>query len=104
MKGLNFLPTPFRCSPLQGMHERLPRVMRAQDRLISQDGGRISGKGCAGLHPGFEDERGLLFREIVRILREKRPKHFLLENVPGLKHMSETYNLILDELAARATR
>lgn len=39
----------------------------------------------AGKKLGFEDTRGTLFFEIARILREKRPKAFLLENVKNLK-------------------
>lgn len=38
----------------------------------------------AGLRKGFDDSRGTLFFEISRILYDKRPKYFLLENVPGL--------------------
>lgn len=38
----------------------------------------------AGKRGGFEDTRGTLFFEIARILRAKRPRHFLLENVKGL--------------------
>lgn len=38
----------------------------------------------AGLKKGFEDTRGTLFFEIARILKEKRPKAFLLENVKNL--------------------
>lgn len=38
----------------------------------------------AGLGLGFEDTRGTLFFEIERILRDKEPKGFLLENVEGL--------------------
>ena len=38
----------------------------------------------AGKRRGFDDTRGTLFFEIARILRDKRPRHFLLENVPGL--------------------
>jgi len=38
----------------------------------------------AGKRLGFEDTRGTLFFEIARVLREKRPSHFLLENVVGL--------------------
>lgn len=38
----------------------------------------------AGLKKGFNDPRGDLFMEIVRILKEKRPKAFLLENVKHL--------------------
>lgn len=38
----------------------------------------------AGLKRGFEDTRGTLFFEIARILKAKRPKAFLLENVKNL--------------------
>lgn len=40
----------------------------------------------AGKLEGFNDEtRGTLFFDIVRIIKEKKPKMFLLENVKGLK-------------------
>lgn len=39
---------------------------------------------AAGLGLGFEDTRGTLFFEIERILKEKQPYGFLLENVEGL--------------------
>ncbi len=39
----------------------------------------------AGKKLGFEDTRGTLFFEIARIIKEKRPKAFLLENVKNLK-------------------
>ena len=50
----------------------------------------------AGKKLGFEDTRGTLFFEIVRILKEKRPKAFLLENVKNLKSHDKghTYNII----------
>lgn len=38
----------------------------------------------AGKRRGFDDTRGTLFFEISRILRDKRPQYFLLENVRGL--------------------
>ncbi|KRF39884.1 DNA (cytosine-5-)-methyltransferase [Paenibacillus sp. Soil787] len=38
----------------------------------------------AGLKKGFEDTRGTLFHDIARIIAEKRPKAFLLENVKQL--------------------
>ncbi|WP_231552526.1 DNA (cytosine-5-)-methyltransferase, partial [Oligella urethralis] len=38
----------------------------------------------AGLKKGFDDTRGTLFFDIARILNEKRPKMFLLENVKNL--------------------
>lgn len=38
----------------------------------------------AGKREGFVDTRGTLFFEIERILRDKKPRGFLLENVEGL--------------------
>ena len=38
----------------------------------------------AGKRRGFGDVRGTLFFEITRILNDKRPRYFLLENVKGL--------------------
>ncbi len=41
----------------------------------------------AGKRKGFEDEtRGTLFFDIARILKEKKPKAFFLENVKGLRN------------------
>jgi len=50
----------------------------------------------AGNMKGFEDERGQLFFELIRILREKKPKAFLFENVKNLKtHLKgETFKII----------
>lgn len=39
----------------------------------------------AGKKGGFEDSRGTLFYDLARILREKQPSAFFLENVKGLK-------------------
>ena len=38
----------------------------------------------AGKRKGFNDIRGTLFFDIVRILKEKKPKYILLENVKNL--------------------
>jgi len=38
----------------------------------------------AGRKAGFDDARGTLFFDIAKILKEKKPKGFLLENVEGL--------------------
>ena len=38
----------------------------------------------AGKRGGFADARGTLFFEIARLLKDRRPAYFLLENVPGL--------------------
>lgn len=56
----------------------------------------------AGLHKGFSDTRGTLFFEIERILKEKRPKAFLLENVKQLKghDHGRTFNIMIEHLLA----
>lgn len=38
----------------------------------------------AGKRLGFDDTRGTLFFEVARILKAKRPRHLVLENVKGL--------------------
>ena len=54
----------------------------------------------AGLKKGFSDTRGTLFFEIERILKEKNPKAFLLENVKQLKghDKGRTLRVILEHL------
>lgn len=56
----------------------------------------------AGLKKGFSDTRGTLFFEIERIIKEKRPKAFLLENVKQLKghDKGRTLRVILEHLNA----
>lgn len=54
----------------------------------------------AGLHKGFDDTRGTLFFDVARILKEKRPKAFMLENVKQLKghDHGKTLEVILNVL------
>ncbi len=54
----------------------------------------------AGKRKGFEDTRGTMFFEIARILKVKRPKIILLENVKGLLNheKGETFKIILQTL------
>jgi DNA (cytosine-5)-methyltransferase 1 len=49
---------------------------------------------------GFDDIRGTLFFEIARILKEKKPKMFVLENVKQLKNHNKgkTLKIILETL------
>lgn len=57
-----------------------------------------------GLRQGFEHRtQGTLFYEIVRIIREKRPSSFLLENVEGLVNHNggETLSIILETLESQ---
>jgi DNA (cytosine-5)-methyltransferase 1 len=43
----------------------------------------------AGKQNGLEDTRGTLFQEIARILKDKQPKYYLLENVKNLRGHDE---------------
>lgn len=55
----------------------------------------------AGKRQGFKDTRGTMFFEIARILKDKRPRYFILENVKGLlSHDSgKTFQTILKILS-----
>lgn len=54
----------------------------------------------AGLKKGFDDTRGTLFFELARILKAKRPKAFLLENVKNLvgHDKGRTFKVIMNTL------
>lgn len=54
----------------------------------------------AGKRGGFEDTRGTLFFDVARIIKEKRPKAFLLENVKGLTNHrgGKTLEVIINTL------
>ena len=54
----------------------------------------------AGKRGGFEDTRGTLFFDVARIIKHKRPKAFLLENVKGLVNhdKGKTFKTILNVL------
>ena len=44
----------------------------------------------AGKRLGFEDTRGTLFFEVARIIKDKKPDAFLLENVKGLSNPTKS--------------
>ena len=56
----------------------------------------------AGKREGLADVRGTLFFDIVRILKDKRPRLLLLENVKNIKSTNEgrDFKVILDHLMA----
>lgn len=57
---------------------------------------------AAGKREGFQDTRGTLFFDVERILKEKRPRGFILENVEGLVNHDggHTLRVILYHLRA----
>jgi DNA (cytosine-5)-methyltransferase 1 len=48
----------------------------------------------AGKRKGFQDSRGDLFFELVRVLKDKRPRYFLFENVKGLLNHNDRKTFI----------
>jgi DNA (cytosine-5)-methyltransferase 1 len=54
----------------------------------------------AGKREGFDDIRGTLFFDVARVLRQKRPRLVLLENVKGLLSHGggKTFHVILNTL------
>ena len=57
----------------------------------------------AGLRKGFADTRGTLFFDIERIIADKQPKAFILENVKGLvnHNKGDTLETILSTLESK---
>jgi DNA (cytosine-5)-methyltransferase 1 len=55
----------------------------------------------AGKRQGFADPRGSMFFELVRILRAKRPRYFIFENVKGLlsHDNGQTFKTVITTLA-----
>ncbi len=54
----------------------------------------------AGYRKGFEDERGVLYTQVLRIIKETGPKAVFLENVKNLKSHDNgnTYRVIRESL------
>lgn len=79
------------------------RFLKSQD--IPECDGFIGGPPCqpwseGGKQLGLNDKRGQLFFDYIRLIKEKRPKFFLIENVKGIindKHFS-TFLLFLSIL------
>ncbi|NLE05401.1 MAG: DNA cytosine methyltransferase, partial [Crenarchaeota archaeon] len=80
-------------------------ITKVDEKEISDFDVCLAGFPCqafsiAGKRGGFNDTRGTLFFDVARIIKEKRPKAFLLENVKGLvNHRSgKTLETILNTL------
>lgn len=54
----------------------------------------------AGKHGGFDDERGILFLEIIRLMKAAKPKVAVLENVSALKShdKGKTFKIICEKI------
>ncbi|NJM69099.1 MAG: DNA cytosine methyltransferase [Scytonema sp. RU_4_4] len=61
--------------------------------------GIIGGPPCqswseAGAQKGIDDERGQLFFDYIRVLKEKQPLFFLAENVSGMLHKKHSQAIV----------
>lgn len=70
-------------------HEVFGDITKVDESLIPDFDILLGGFPCqafslAGKRLGFEDTRGTLFFDVARIIKEKQPSAFLLENVEGL--------------------
>jgi DNA (cytosine-5)-methyltransferase 1 len=79
----SYLPIPPGPQELRRRNKLVPESLPDFDFLIA--GFPCQAFSIAGKRQGFDDARGTLFFEIARVLSHKRPSHFLLENVGGLR-------------------
>lgn len=62
---------------------RVGKIKRG-DTLIVVGGPSCQAFSTAGQRRSFEDPRGQMFREFIRVVRELKPRFFVMENVRGL--------------------
>ncbi len=79
-------------------------IIKIEPDEIPDADGIIGGPPCqswslAGVMRGIMDERGKLFYEYIRTLKEKSPRFFLAENVPGM--ISSTHKPEFKKLLAK---
>ncbi len=86
-------------------HDPKSDITKVDEKEIADFDILLAGFPCqafsiAGKRGGFNDTRGTLFFDVARIIKEKRPRAFLLENVKGLvNHRSgKTLEVIINTL------
>ena len=54
----------------------------------------------------IDDERNILYKQLIRVIKEKQPKFFLAENVKGLTSMEhgDVFRLILEDFSSLGYR
>ena len=87
-------------------HSPMCDITKVDEKSIPDFDVLLAGFPCqafsiAGKRGGFEDTRGTLFFDVARIIKEKKPKAFLLENVKGLVNhqRGKTLETILNTLS-----
>jgi len=58
--------------------------LKRGDHVVVVGGPSCQAFSTAGQRKSLEDPRGIMFQEFVRVVRELRPRFFIMENVPGL--------------------
>jgi DNA (cytosine-5)-methyltransferase 1 len=76
---MNFKEDPDRDVTKMGLRKR-----KVKKHDLTLAGFPCQAFSLAGKRGGFSDTRGTLFREVAEVLRHKKPKAFVLENVKGL--------------------
>lgn len=86
-------------------HDPMNDITKVDEKKLPDFDILLAGFPCqafsiAGKRGGFDDTRGTLFFDVARIIKEKRPRAFLLENVKGLtNHKSgKTLEVIVNTL------
>lgn len=72
----------YEIKPLGDLYEIDPTTIPSFDVLCA--GFPCQPFSNAGLHLGFQDQRGVLFFQIMKIVEHHRPNYLLFENVPAL--------------------
>jgi len=96
-------------------HNPLNDITKLDEKLVPDFDVVLAGFPCqafsiAGKRGGFEDTRGTLFFDVARIIKEKKPAAFLLENVKGLvnhrsgKTLATILNVLRNELGYTSTQ
>jgi DNA (cytosine-5)-methyltransferase 1 len=88
-------------------HTYFNDILKLESKLVPVHDVLVAGFPCqpysiAGLRKGLKDERGGdVFLSILRILKDKKPASFLLENVKGMMNheQGETFKFMIKSLA-----
>ena len=100
----NVTPTLRRNFPGAVVDDRSITLVQPSDLPDDLDG-IIGGPPCqswseAGAKRGFEDKRGQVFLDYIRLIKAKKPKFFLAENVAGMlsKTHAEAFAFLVNEM------
>lgn len=94
-----------------GDHIVLADIQKIDARDIPDCDIVIGGFPCQGFSVAnwkrhIDDERNVLYKQLIRVIEEKKPKFFLAENVKGLTNMEhgEVFKLILEDFSSLGYR